>query len=80
MKFRNSCIESVFDADTVWTNDQFTAKDIDDFVDHLYTQDYDKIEDFIKTMPILKHTIHMKCPKCGHSEDITLKGLDDFLV
>ena len=80
MKFRNSCIESVFDADTVWTNDQFTAKDVDDFVDHLYTQDYDKIEEFIKTMPILKHTIHMKCPICKHSEDIILKGLDDFLV
>jgi len=80
MKMRNSCIESVFDNDSVWTTDQYSEEDLNEFVDNLYTNDYEKIEAFIRTMPILKHSIDIECPKCGHKEKITLRGLDDFLA
>lgn len=80
MKLRNSCIDSVFDEDTVWTHEQFSDDDIEDFVEGLYSNDYEKIEDFINTMPVLQHTIHIKCPKCGNESDIVLTGLDDFLA
>ena len=80
MKMRNACIESVFDADTVWTKDQFTDEDLNEFVDGLYSNDYEQIEEFIQSMPVLKHDITLVCPKCKHKETITLSGLDDFLA
>lgn len=80
MKLRNSCIDKVFDANTVWTSDQFNDKDIQEFVDNLYSNDYDKIEAYIRSMPVLKHKVTIKCPKCGHTEEVVLRGLDDFLA
>jgi len=79
MTLRNSCVKSVFDKDRVWTRKEFNDEDLNDFIDNLYTNDYEKIEAFIKTMPILEHTVQLICPNCGHKETITLKGLDDFL-
>lgn len=79
MSFRNSCIKSIFNDEEVWTRDQFTEKELEDFVENLYTTDYEKIEKFIKSMPILQHDIKITCPVCNHSETVTLKGLDDFL-
>lgn len=80
MELRNSCIKSVFNDDEVWTRDQFSDKELDDFIDNLYTTDYEKIENFIKTMPVLQYIIDIKCPVCKHQEKIVLKGLDDFLA
>ena len=79
MTLRNSCVKSIFDADRVWTRNEFTDEELDDFVEGLYSNDYEQIEDFIDNMPILEHTIELKCPSCGHKEKITLRGLDDFL-
>jgi len=79
MKLRNSCVKSVFDENRVWSRKEFTDEDLDNFVENLYSTDYDQIEDFINTMPILEHIIELKCPDCRHKETITLRGLDDFL-
>ena len=79
MTLRNSCVKSVFDQDRVWTRNEFNDEELNKFIDNLYTNDYEKIEAFIETMPILEHIINLQCPNCGHKEKITLKGLDDFL-
>ena len=76
---RNSAIEAVFDGDRVWTRDEFTDEELDQFLENLFSTDYEKIENYIKTMPVLEKTLHLKCPTCGHEEEYTLVGLDDFL-
>lgn len=80
MELRNSCIDSIFTEDEVWTRDQFSDKELDEFIDNLYTSDYEKIETFIKTMPILEHSFDIQCNSCKNKEKITLRGLDDFLA
>jgi len=82
MKLRNSCIKSIFDENKVWTREEFNDSDLNTFIENLYSTDYEKIEKYIETMPVLEHTLDITCPdhKCGYKERITLKGLDDFLV
>jgi len=79
IRIRNSCIDSIFDENRVWTRNEFTETELNEFIDNLYTTDYEKIEEFISTMPILEHSTKLKCGKCKHTETITLRGLDDFL-
>lgn len=76
---RNSAISSVFDTEQIWSKGDFTSADLDEFLDGLFTKDYEKIEEFLNTAPLLQKTFTIKCPKCGAEEEVTLTGLDDFL-
>lgn len=77
---RNDLVESIFDSDQVWQRSDFTDEELIEFIEGLYTKDYDKIENYMNTMPILEHSLTIKCRSCGHEETIVLSGLDDFLA
>lgn len=70
------CIESVFDAETQWT--QFTIKELTEWIEKLTQPQFVKIQEFFETMPKLKHDVDFECPKCGHKEVLHLEGLTSF--
>jgi hypothetical protein len=75
-----NCLDNVF----LTTGDVFEAKDqtpaeVRAFVEALTLPQVERIRTtFFDTMPRLSHTFAFTCPKCGHSEDITLEGLTSF--
>ena len=40
--------------------------------------DLEKFKDFFSTMPEVKKDLDFNCPKCGHNEQITVKGMQNF--
>jgi hypothetical protein len=72
------CVDYIFDGEKI-----FYAKDIDrdeivDFVERLTTKDFEKIQNFIESLPATKSEIVHTCGKCGFVHKIPLEGLTNF--
>lgn len=75
-----ACIKTIFDADNVYSDKDFTKKELMNFVESMTGQQFAMLEQFIDTMPYLSLDLPMRCPACGTEDVITLRGLDDFLA
>lgn len=71
-------IECVVENDTVFDN--FTNEEMAAWLEELSGKQFEKIEKFFEDIPKIKHTITVKCKKCGHTEEISLEGLLSFLA
>jgi hypothetical protein len=75
-----SCIDSIYDSETMYYTKDVSREELETFVDSLPTAVIEKIKLFFDTMPRVREKINFKCNKCNYEEDITLEGLDSFFV
>jgi hypothetical protein len=74
-----SSIDKIFDADQVYSGNDFDAEELIEFIDSLNTEQFEKIQNAVSKIPVLEHNISITCPKCGHKEEVKLSGINDFL-
>jgi hypothetical protein len=72
------CIEYIWDGEEIFKAKDSTKKELNDFLDSLNTQQFNKIKDFFESMPRLSHDVDWTCSKCGKSKTLTLMGIDAF--
>jgi hypothetical protein len=73
------CIEAIYDTDgTVYETKDSTPQEVVAFVESLSLAQVNKFRAFFETLPHVEHSFEFKCPACGYTEEITLKGLLDF--
>jgi hypothetical protein len=72
------CIEYVFDEESVYN--EFTEKEIEDWVSTLNQSQFKKIVDFFQEMPKLEKKVEWTCTKCGEKDEIMLEGLQSFFT
>lgn len=78
--FLVECIESINDADRVILTKDVTPEEVSEFVDDMSKQQIEKMDMFFDTMPKIEKVIQFKCPKCQYTEEIVVKGLENFFV
>jgi len=73
------CLDTVFtkNGDVYEVKDEEPAK-VQEFVESLSLQHIERMRVFFDTMPHVEYKFTFKCPKCGYSEEVTLKDLMDF--
>lgn len=74
------CIEQIFDNDNVYKVDDFSEKEIAEFVEGLEHKHLEKIKDYIESQPKLEHTTKIKCSSCAKTYDFKMKGLETFFI
>lgn len=76
------CIDSIWDAEEVYTVKDHSREELEEFVNDLNREQFNKVMDFFNTSPILKHTIEWKCSneQCGKDNELKLEGVDDFFI
>lgn len=73
-----SCLESVMtDDDNTLIADE-PREEVVRFVESLTAAQFDKIKDFINSIPQLRHEIKFKCINCGEENTRLVEGLEDF--
>ena len=72
------CVVHIFDKETVY--EEYSIKEMKDFIESLTQEQFTKIQTFFDTMPKLTHTVNYKCDKCGKEETIVLEGLQSFFT
>lgn len=78
-KIIRSAIVNVFDSDNVWDIKDISTTDLNGFVESMTSGQLKKIQEYISNQPSMIYRHSWKCPKCGKSNDIVLKGLESFL-
>ena len=71
------CIENIFDKDQVY--DDMSSKDLQNFIEQMNTEQFEKISQFFETMPKLTHVIKVTNPNTGVESEVVLEGLQSFL-
>ena len=73
------CIDEIQHGDDVYNKVDMSSKEIEEFIDSLTTDQFEKITKFFDTMPKLRHIIEVTNPNTGVKSEVTLEGLTSFL-
>lgn len=74
------CIDQIFQADEVWDVAETPRKDVINFIESLTQKQFEKIQEFFETMPILKHEFTVVNPNTGNELSYKLEGLQSFFA
>lgn len=75
-----SCIDYIYDEESVYYAKDTSEAELIDFVDSLTAEQFGKLQEFFDTIPKLKKNLNFKCVKCGYEEEIILEGIQSFFV
>jgi DNA-directed RNA polymerase subunit M/transcription elongation factor TFIIS len=73
-----TCIDYVYDKDNIYYAKDVPSKDLNEFIESMTREQFDKVKNFFETMPKLKKKVDFKCGKCGYSENIEVEGIQNF--
>jgi hypothetical protein len=72
------CVAQIYDADNVYVKNDMEDKDLDEFIESMSHEQFQKVSAFFDTMPKVKHTVKVTNPNTGVVNEIVLQGLSDF--
>jgi hypothetical protein len=71
------CIDKIYDENEVY--EDYTEKELQEFINSLPMDSMEAIKDFFETMPSVEHTVKLK-NKSGEIKEIVLKGINSFFT
>jgi hypothetical protein len=74
------CIDSIFDNDNVFDADAESAKDLEQFVESLNSEQFRMIQGFLQEVPAVYYKTEYECDKCKHTNVVELRGLNSFFT
>jgi len=78
MEVMYSCIDSIMtENENILIKDE-PKEELINFIESMTSEQFNKIVEFVQSIPTLQHDIHFVCIGCGHENNRTLRGLDDF--
>jgi phage FluMu protein Com len=80
LEFVMSSVENVFDEDNVYTRKDFSAEELQKFVESMTNNQFELIGKFYLNMPVLKKDVECKCVYCQHEFSASFSGLQDFFT
>jgi len=71
-------MEVIYEGDQLHYIHEQTPQEVDEFINNLSSEQFNKIKDFFETMPKMTKEIQWTCPNCGREHKRTLEGLQSF--
>ena len=73
------CIHEIHHNDDVYHRVDMSDRDIEEFVDQLTAEQFERVVQFFQTMPKLSHTVSIINPKTNVTSEVVMEGLQSFL-
>jgi len=73
-----SCINQIYDADNVYVRNDMEDKELDEFIESMTHEQFEKVNKFFATMPRIKKSVKIKNPNTGVESEVVLQGMSDF--
>ena len=73
-----TCMDSVLTEEERYSLRDETAEDVINFLESMTSQQFEKVSQFANNIPNVTKTVSFSCESCGHENEKTLRGLDDF--
>ena len=74
-----SCVDSIYDEDSVYPAKDVTEKELHEFLDSLDVESFNKIREFFDSLPTMYHKIEYT-NSLGNKREIELTTLSDFFM
>ena len=72
------CVMEIHDGDEIHNRVDITDKELDDFLENMSTEMFEKLSAFFETMPKLKHVVKFTNPKTKAKNEVNIEGLQSF--
>jgi hypothetical protein len=72
------CIDTIYSEDEVFVNTGDNYRDFREFVENLTVPQFEKLENFFVTMPILEKIIEYECVQCTRKNIVSIDGITNF--
>ena len=76
--FVRDCIDQIYSGEEVFESADLSQKELDEYVNHLTTRQFNMIRKYFESLPVVSHLIKYKNPKSGKDFTMTLQGASDF--
>jgi len=73
-----SCVDKIFDQDEIYDAAEEGKEEVENFINSLSTQQFEKIVEFFQTSPRLEKTIDYTCVSCGTENTVLIDGVENF--
>ena len=73
-----SCVRQVYDSNNVYEKVDMDPADLDEFIESMSHEQFQRVQTFFDTMPKVKHLVKVKNPKTGVESEVVLQGMQDF--
>ena len=73
-----SSIKQIYDSENVYDRNQMNNKELDEFIESMSHEQFERLQEFFTTMPRVKHTVKVKNPNTGVESEIVLEGMASF--
>jgi len=78
MPLMRACMTRLYDEEEVYEMSDHRDAEIDEFVESLTIEQFEKISDYFGSLPQLTHEVKWTCSECGGENYQFIKGLDSF--
>jgi len=72
------CVDQVFQGEEVWEASDMKLQEVIEFLEGMTQKQFELVQKFFETMPVLKHEIDIVNPNTGITSTYTLEGLQSF--
>jgi len=72
------CITRIYDDKTTYDCKDYSAKDIEEWVDTLPEKCFEKIMKFLNDIPKMQLDVNFKCEKCNHDNETKITDIQSF--
>ena len=73
-----TCMIRLYDEEEIYDMNDHRDSEIDEFIESLSLEQFDKISNFFASLPTLQHNEKWTCEKCKNENNVVLKGLQNF--
>ena len=73
-----TCIRQVYDSNNVYEKIDMEEEDLNEFVESMTHEQFEKVQEFFNTMPKVKHSVKVTNPKTKVESEVVLQGMQDF--
>ena len=74
------CIESIVTEDEETMTQDVSPEDLTEFIEDLPIDAMNDMRNFIRSMPVIEHSIDYDCPHCGEKQFISINGYEHFFA
>jgi len=73
-----NCLDELRTDEDIIKFDDESQEEINNFVENLTGEQFNKIVEFVQKIPALTHTVNFECKECNHKNEYVLRGAQDF--
>lgn len=77
-KMIKRCVHEIHDGDKVYNKVDISDSELEEFIDSLTSQQFEKITNFFDTMPKVQHSVEVTNPKTKKKGEIVIEGIQSF--